>query len=677
MALFGLDKLVGNTVGKVVKPFLSSALKTVKNTVAKKVPTILTPAEIPVKPKASDFMVTIPETESQVLNRMTAIRPDLDPNSSKTLEIMQRQIAETNAKSSAEAAAYKKALDDYNSLVNPTTAPTPKPGEVIKINTPKKKLTGKQILGVLAATSGVGTAGILGYNAVKGNLTKNQIEKDKVTGELIAPETAPIGTTPAPSTQSQGAAIDKAYQDALAQALKSYEGTTATPITPPAVTPYVPPTYNAPSTSTGNTMNSGAGTQSGDNETLKALLELYKPMQYPTAQTSSQDAILQNQLNAIKAQGGSNADTIKTIYDNLAQRYQSLAGGNETFMSEIAPQISGAASQNAATAMVSPTVGNQALAASAGVSDTALGGAGFQGAQAVQEAGNVGAMQLAADKAMGLLNQQKLGRALSTQELEYNKQLLSDQQSTIANALTLAAQRAQEQANTNLAAQRRQAELNAASGQELGQTLLNRQDTMDYRKLQAEQNAADKAYASQVEAAKYNYQAQNDAATAAYNAQVKAQENALNRQANIANLESKFAQDKAQRLAQMTPAEYKAAYGISSKANIVAPKWLNSVVGGDPNALVEKLTMTDNKGGKIKISATVAEVQQVIDSFSDAINLSTGEYTDPATSQNAWFKFYTTNVLPNSGKWYSIMQKYGIPTSATAMSQSLFSTPKK
>jgi hypothetical protein len=655
LAQFGKQVFLGAAKG------ITNAGKKVISKAPKEVPPVI-PTISPVKPKASDFMVTKPVTESQVMNEITSIQPDLNPNSPKTLQIMQRQVAETNAKSSAEAAAYKKALDDYNSLVNPTTASTPKagemptskPGEVLKA--PKKKLTGKQKLGVLAATSGVGTAGILGYNVVKGNLTKNQIEDAKVTGELVAPS-MPEDTTPAPSTQSQGSAIDQAYQDALNKALKANQGTTATPVAPPAFTPYVPPAQYTPSTSGESTSNTDA---------IKALLELYKPVQYPTAQTSTEDAILQSQLNAIKAQGGSNADTIKTIYDNLAKRYQSLAGGNETFMSEIAPQITGAASQNATTAMASPTVSNQGLAASAGVSDTALGGAGFQGAQAVQEAGNVGIAQLAADKAQGLFNQQTLGRALSTQELEYNKQLLSDQQATVANALTLAAQRAQAQSTARTAAEQRLAELNAANSQELGRTLLNRQDTMENRRYQAEQDAA-----------KYNFQAQQDAANAAYAAQVKAQENALNRQENIATLQAKFAENKAQRLSQMTPAEYKAAYGVSSKANIVTPKWLNNTLSGDVTALIKGIQTTGANGKKIDIPVTVGQAQSVLDAFSSAINLNTGEYTDPATASSAWFDFYTKIVMPQQAIYLPIMQKYGIPTSATAMSQSLFSTPKK
>ncbi len=131
---------------------------------------------------------------------------------------------------------------------------------------------------------------------------------------------------------------------------------------------------------------------------------------------------------------------------------------------------------------------------------------------------------------------------------------------------------------------------------------------------------------------------------------------------------------KATRLASMTPAEYKAQYGIDASANLVKPKWYGlNQSSKDPNSMVPGIKLTP-KGKDLPV--TVADVNSLLDSFTTAY--SQKEYTDPATTLIYWNDFFNKVIYnENRDQNLAIMKKYGIPTSGVVLSNSLYSTPKK
>jgi len=676
-------------------------------------------------PKMEDFgFNSTPPTREGIIKEYKAMYPDFDPKKEIDMETVDKiykqeleaytlNKAEYDARQLAAKAKADKAQKKFESQMKKqdkaqgTTHPLIKEKPPVVVAKPKTKL-GKVKKGIYTA-AGIGTAATLGAAGVNAIRSNNQVEPALPTLPTGGGTTTTPGTG---SSQSQAAKADQIAKEALDKVAKIYSpGSVGSyPTAPATPSPYTPPTYTqTPSTftppayPTPSSYGTGTGTgANANNDFASQLKSLYQPLQYPTSQTTGPDEVLQRQLDAINAQSLGSADTVKTIYNNLQNRYQSLAAGNETFMSELGPVIANSAATNAALAEASPTVGNQQLAASAGVSDTALGGVGYQGAGALANAGQLGAAQLAADKARGLLNQQTVGRDMSQAELEYSKQLLSDTTTARNNALTLAAQRAQDRATADIAAKQREAEYNATAQQDIGKTLLSRQDAIDYRNWQAQQtaeqnqyaaalDAAQKAYDAQqtnegrnytstTEAAKINYSAQQDALNAAYDAKVKAYEDSQASAKSLAGLQYDYANKQADRIANLTPAQYAAQYGTSA-ANINRPAWVDQkVVMPTVKGKVQDLSTTvkikvqDAKGKEVEIPVTGQQVQDIVNYFSDAINSNTGEWTNPATARDKWSVTYANlskSLGVDSSVLNAILRKFNMPTSASEMTNQL------
>jgi hypothetical protein len=131
---------------------------------------------------------------------------------------------------------------------------------------------------------------------------------------------------------------------------------------------------------------------------------------------------------------------------------------------------------------------------------------------------------------------------------------------------------------------------------------------------------------------------------------------------------------KATRLASMTPAEYKAQYGIDASANLVKPSWYGKIQpSNNPNARVPGIKITP-KGEDLPV--TVTDVNKLLDTFT--IAYSNPEYTDIQTAPTAWNNLYQSFIFnENSQQNVAILKKYGIPTIPSQLVASLYATPKK
>jgi hypothetical protein len=262
-----------------------------------------------------------------------------------------------------------------------------------------------------------------------------------------------------------------------------------------------------------------------------------------------------------------------------------------------------------------------AQAAAAGVSDTALGGAGITGAALSRGLAGAASVQAAADRL-------RLGTDLSGQ-LATGRLTQADLEAGLARAA-------------------------------VGEKAVARTESAK-RESAARELAKQQKREDAVRIAELKYQAAIDKQTEA----TRKAENDASRKDRIAELKMNAEINLAMKIAGMTPAE-RAAYkgSTAGSKNFIAPSWYGKRDSRDPS-----------KGLPIEVpsqtNVTVATVARAHDQLD--YQLQQPEAQDPTTAFGVWTDFFD-KAGPDARAIYAAT---GRPQSAGEMTKQIFSTPKK
>lgn len=260
-------------------------------------------------------------------------------------------------------------------------------------------------------------------------------------------------------------------------------------------------------------------------------------------------------------------------------------------------------------------------AMAAGVSDTALGGAGVTGAALTR--GFAGAAQ-----AQALADALSLGTTLSGQKA--------------TAALS-------------------QADLEAALSREMLAAKGEARTASAQRQYEERQRKAEIDRENKIRAAELKYQRALDIE----DRKIRKQENELDRRQRIAEIKLQKELELAMTVANMSPSERAAYLGSQSAKKASVPKWFGQRDSRDANTTVDIKTPD-------KLPVTVQDVNAARDQIDATMMIP--EATNAATAFAVWVDFYnsTKQEFPN---YLAIYKALGIPTTASAMVSQLF--PKK
>lgn len=357
-------------------------------------------------------------------------------------------------------------------------------------------------------------------------------------------------------------------------------------------------------------------------QAMNDLIANYGSAQNMTNSLAQGDQALAANLEYIRSQYEMGTNIINQAYDTARQQIQGYQTQGSQLMADTAAaqqaaigQAAGGLATFSPGTMLTPEQGN-----AAGLSDTALGGAGVTGAALTNALGGVAQAQNAA-ATLGLGS--SLNNQLATSALDRASKLAQLQQDALYESSSAVASDAKTKAQN------------------------------------AQQNAI------------YDKQNAIDLANKVYETRIDAINNQANNKADLAKIAADAANKKATILANLTPAEYKAYTGISAKSNFKSPSWYGSTVSGDPLAKT-KVLYVDSTG--TKQNATVSDVQNTLDLVYSVMNQP--EATDPETALATWTVFY--NKYSADPSFVPTLAARKMPTSASAMVKTLWpSTPKK
>lgn len=357
-------------------------------------------------------------------------------------------------------------------------------------------------------------------------------------------------------------------------------------------------------------------------QAMNDLIANYGSAQNMTNSLAQGDQALAANLEYIRSQYEMGTNIINQAYDTARQQIQGYQTQSSQLMANTAAAQQAAISQAAgglATfspgTMLTPEQGN-----AAGLSDTALGGAGITGSSLVNALGGVAQAQNAA-ATLGLGS--SLNNQLATSALDRAATLSALQQDALYQSSSAVATDAKTKAQV------------------------------------AQQNAI------------YDKQNAIDLANKVYATKIDAINNQANAKADLAKIAADAATKKATILANLSPEEYRSYTGISAKSNFKSPSWYGTVIPGDATALT-KVSYKDSKG--VTQKATVSDAQNNLDLVYAV--LSQPEATDPNTALATWTVFY--NKYAADPSFIPTLTARKMPTSASAMVKTLWpNTPKK
>ena len=358
-------------------------------------------------------------------------------------------------------------------------------------------------------------------------------------------------------------------------------------------------------------------------QAMNDLIANYGSAQNMTNSLAQGDQALAANLEYIRSQYEMGTNIINQAYDTARQQIQGYQTQGSQLMANTAAaqqaaigQAAGGLATFSPGTMLTPEQGN-----AAGLSDTALGGAGITGSSLVNALGGVAQAQNAA-ATLGLGS--SLNNQLANTALDRASTLAKLQQDALYESSSAVASDAKTKAQN------------------------------------AQQNAI------------YDKQNAIDLANKVYETRIDAINNQANNKADLAKIAADAANKKATILANLTPAEYKAYTGISAKSNFKSPSWYGTVISGDPMAKT-KVSYNDSKGSPQK--ATVNEVQSILDTVYALMN--EPEATDPETAFGTWTLFYN-KYKSQDPAFLPTLAARKMPTTASEMVKTLWpSTPKK
>jgi hypothetical protein len=365
-----------------------------------------------------------------------------------------------------------------------------------------------------------------------------------------------------------------------------------------------------------------AQVESSADAALQAIIDLYGGMANVQAGVAAQDPILTQELAAIEADYNAGMSQIANNYSSAlatVKGYQDQA--NSLYNSLASQQRSAFEAAAGGLEMGGVPTGLTGLDASmAGISDTALGGAGITGAALTRSLGEAGQAGIAAEQMGATID---LGTALAQgriSQADLQAALGRDRLSAISTSRQAAAERASEE-------RIRQQELAREAALAAASLKYERELTKEDRAIADAKSKADRK-----------------AAAAQYEAEAK--------------------MSLAQMVAGMSAEQYARWKGSAAgKSNYKTPSWYGKRLQGDLGKAV-KLELSE-------LPATVGSVNDVLDKV-DA-QLSSESARNPVTALATWQAFY--EGLTTDAK--KILQSRGVPTSAGAMYRELFKTPSK